>query len=33
MGIDLEVTQEVFGKRYKPFGEVMLRMGIIGGKS
>ncbi len=33
MGIDLKATQEVFGKRYKPFGEVMLRMGIIGGKS
>jgi hypothetical protein len=33
VGIDLEATQEVFGKRYRPFGEVMLQMGIIGGKS
>jgi hypothetical protein len=33
MGIDMEATQEVFGKIYRPFGEVMLRMGIVGGKS
>jgi hypothetical protein len=33
VGINVEVTQEVFGKRYKPFGEVMLRMGIIGGEN
>jgi len=29
----MEVTQKVFGKRYRPFGEVMLWMGIVGGKS
>jgi hypothetical protein len=33
MGIDMEATQEVFGKIYKPFSEVMLWMGIVGGES
>jgi hypothetical protein len=29
----MEATQEVFGKIYRPFGVVMLQMGIVGGES
>jgi hypothetical protein len=29
----MEATQEVFGKIYRPFSEVMPQMGIVGGES